>query len=123
MGETRREGERKRTLAVGADEPEQHRASRPPLLPKDRIWSRNASAAPFLRGQRLESGGLLYVEAAAIEPAPGDAKPLAESRPYLVTARNDLESLSRRVPFRPVLSQHIPQAPATYVQHDEGRRL
>ena len=33
MGETRREGERKRTLAVGADEPEQHRASRPPLLP------------------------------------------------------------------------------------------
>lgn len=35
MGEIRREGERKRTLAVGADEPEQHRASRPPLLPSD----------------------------------------------------------------------------------------
>ena len=28
MGETRREGERKRTLAAGADEPERHRASR-----------------------------------------------------------------------------------------------
>jgi hypothetical protein len=28
VGETRREGERKRTLAAGADEPERHRASR-----------------------------------------------------------------------------------------------
>jgi hypothetical protein len=39
VGETRREGERKRTLAVGADEPEQHRASRPPLLPLDPSWA------------------------------------------------------------------------------------
>jgi hypothetical protein len=28
VGKTRREGERKRTLAAGADEPERHRASR-----------------------------------------------------------------------------------------------
>src|SRR4051794_4701138 len=29
----------------------------------------NPSAAPVLRGRRLESGGLLHLEAAAIEPA------------------------------------------------------
>jgi len=70
----------------------------------------------------LESGGLLSLEAAGIEPAPGGAKPLAESRPCLATTRNDLESLSRRVPFRPVLSHPVPQAPATYVQHGGARR-
>jgi hypothetical protein len=69
VGETRREGERKRTLAVGADEPEQYRASRPPLLPKTGFGPENASAAPVLRGRRLDSGGLLLLEAAAIEPA------------------------------------------------------
>jgi hypothetical protein len=69
----------------------------------------------------LERTGHLGMEAAGIEPAPGGAKPLAESRLYLATARNDLESLSRRVPCRPVLSQYVPQAPATHVQHDEGR--
>jgi hypothetical protein len=58
------------------------------------------------------------MEAAGIEPAPGGAKPSAESRPYLVTARNDSESLSRRVPSRPVLFQPVPHVPATYVQHD-----
>ena len=62
-------------------------------------------------------------EAAGIEPTPGGAKPSAESRPYLVPARNDSESLSRRVPCRPVLSQYVPQAPATYVQHGgQGER-
>jgi len=65
----------------------------------------------------------LGMEAAGIEPAPGGAKPSAESRPYLATTRNDSESLSRRVPCRPVLSQHVPQAPATYVQHGGGRAL
>jgi hypothetical protein len=34
-----------------------------------------------------------------------------------------LESLSRRVPCRPVLSQPVPQAPATYVQHGGGLPL
>ena len=56
-------------------------------------------------------------------PQPGGAKLSAESRPYLVTTRNDLESLSRRVPCRVVLSHPIPQAPATYVQHGGGRTL
>jgi hypothetical protein len=93
----------------------------PNLVLQEPIWSRNISPALFFRGNSLESGGLLSVEAAGIEPAPGGAKPLAESRPYLVTARNDWESLSRRVPCRPVLSQHIPQARATYVQHGRGR--
>jgi hypothetical protein len=36
----------------------------------------------------LETVVLREMEAAGIEPAPGGAKPLAESRPYLVTARN-----------------------------------
>jgi hypothetical protein len=48
----------------------------------------------------------------------GSVKPLAESRAYLATAQNDSESLSRRIPCRPVPSQHVPQALATYVQHD-----
>lgn len=42
-GKTWREGERKRTLAVGADEPEQYRASRPHLLRQEPIWSPNVS--------------------------------------------------------------------------------
>jgi hypothetical protein len=67
--------------------------------------------------QPVEIAGLLGVEAAGIEPAPGGAKPLAESRPYLVTARNDSESRSRRVPFRPVLFRSVPHVHATYVQH------
>ncbi len=95
----------------------------PYLVRQEPMWSRNAGPAPFPRARALESGGLFCMEAAGIEPAPGGAKPLAESRPYLVTARNDLESLSRRVPCRPVLSQHIPQAPATYVQHGGALRL
>jgi hypothetical protein len=57
------------------------------------------------------------VEAAGIEPAPGGAKLPAESRPYLATARNAWESVSRRVPSCPASFQVIPQAPATYVQH------
>ncbi len=57
------------------------------------------------------------LEAAGIEPTPGGAQLPAESRPYLVTARNAWESSSRCVPFYPVLFQAIPQAPATYVQH------
>ncbi len=61
------------------------------------------------------------VEAAGIEPAPGGVKASAESRPYLIAARNDLDSLSRRIPCRPVLSHSVPQAPATCVQHDGGR--
>jgi hypothetical protein len=39
--------------------------------PKNRIWSRECSRSPVLRGWRLESGGLLCLEAAAIEPAAG----------------------------------------------------
>ena len=64
---------------------------------------------------------LCCLETAGIEPTPGGAKPSTESRPYLATARNDSESLSRRVPCRPVLSHPVPQAPATYVQHGAGR--
>ena len=60
------------------------------------------------------------MEAAGIEPTPGGAKPLAESRPYLVTARNASESISLRVPSCPALFQAVPQAPATYVQHGGG---
>jgi len=37
--------------------------------PKNRIWSRECKRSLVLRGRRLESGGLLCVEAAAIEPA------------------------------------------------------
>jgi len=62
-----------------------------------------------------------WMEAAGIEPAPGSAKPSAESRPYLAIAWNDSESLSHRIPCRPVLSHLIPQAPATYVQHGGAR--
>ncbi len=62
------------------------------------------------------------VEAAGIEPAPGGAKLPAESRPYLATARNAWESISRRVPSCPVPFQPIPHAPATYVQHRGSRR-
>ena len=58
------------------------------------------------------------MEAAGIEPAPGGAKLPAESRPYLVTARNAWESISRRVPSCPALFRPIPHASATYVQHD-----
>jgi hypothetical protein len=57
------------------------------------------------------------VEAAGSEPAPGGAKLPAESRPYLVTARNAWDSSARRVPWCPVLFRPIPQVPATYVQH------
>jgi hypothetical protein len=59
----------------------------------------------------------LTVEAAGIEPTPGGAQLPAESRPYLVTARNAWESSSRRVPSCPAPFQPIPHAPATYVQH------
>ncbi len=60
------------------------------------------------------------VEAAGIEPAPGGAKLPAESRPYLASARNAWESISRRVPSCPTPFQPIPHAPATYVQHGGG---
>ncbi len=60
------------------------------------------------------------MEAAGIEPAPGGAKLPAESRPYLATARNAWESISRRVPFCPAPFQPVPHAPATYVQHGGG---
>ncbi len=57
------------------------------------------------------------MEAAGIEPTPGDAKLPAESRPYLATAWNAWESPSHHVPSCPALFQVIPQSPATYVQH------
>jgi hypothetical protein len=41
----------------------------PNLVCQEPIWSQNVSPARFLRERALESGGLLYVEAAAIEPA------------------------------------------------------
>lgn len=41
----------------------------PFLVLESRIWSPNRSPAPLFRGGALGSGGLLYVEAAAIEPA------------------------------------------------------
>jgi hypothetical protein len=63
------------------------------------------------------------METAGIEPTPGGAKPSAESRPYLATARNDEESLFRRVPCHPVLSHPVLQAPATDVQHGGTLRL
>ncbi len=43
--------------------------------PKNRIWSRKCRRSPVLRGWRLESGGLLCLEAAAIEPAAGCPPP------------------------------------------------
>ncbi|MDC0713274.1 hypothetical protein POL68_32730 [Stigmatella sp. ncwal1] len=64
---------------------------------------------------------LFCMEAAGFDPAPGGAKPLAESRPYLVTARNDSVSISRRVPSHPVLFHPIPHVPATCVQHRGAR--
>jgi hypothetical protein len=45
----------------------------PNLVRQEPIWSRNGSPAPVFRGRRLESGGLLCVEAAGIEPAAGAA--------------------------------------------------
>jgi hypothetical protein len=92
----------------------------PNLVRQEPIWSPEASRAFSLEVGSAQSGGQPLVEAAGIEPTPGGANPLAESRPYLVTARNDSESLSRSVPCRPVLSQYVPQAPATYVQHGGG---
>jgi hypothetical protein len=49
----------------------------PFLVPKNRIWSRDAGAAPVLRGRRLESGGLLCLGAAGIEPATTQTAPSA----------------------------------------------
>jgi hypothetical protein len=46
-----------------------HAGFGPNLVRQEPIGSRNVSPAPFLRGRALESGGLLCVEAAAIEPA------------------------------------------------------
>ena len=69
-------------------------------------------------GSSAQSGGQPLLEAAGIEPAPGGAKLPAESRPYLVTARNTWGSSSRRIPPCTAPFQVIPQAPATYVQHD-----
>ena len=43
-----------------------------------------------------------------MEATPGGAKLPAESRPYLVTALNDWESASRRVPSCPALFRPIP---------------
>ncbi len=52
MGETRREGERERTFAAGADEPERHRASR-----RLYRWGAHRGLAPrpsFTSGLRWE---------------------------------------------------------------------
>ncbi|KFE67278.1 hypothetical protein DB31_8718 [Hyalangium minutum] len=57
--------------------------------------------------------GIRGMEAAGIEPAPDGAKLPAESRPYLATARNDLESRSRRIPCSPAPFQPIPRSHAT----------
>jgi hypothetical protein len=57
VGETRREGERKRTLAAGADEPERHRASRrlyPSAQPLKRAPNqRRANSVHHFSAQRL----------------------------------------------------------------------
>ena len=45
----------------------------PFLVPKNRLRSRKCRRRPLLRGRRLESGGLLYLGAAAIEPAASSA--------------------------------------------------
>jgi hypothetical protein len=54
---------------------------------------RRAERGGWLKDQverkvRRFAAKMFHEEAAGIEPAPGGAKPLAESRPYLVTARN-----------------------------------
>ena len=54
--------------------------------------SRVASVERESPGSPGGGRGLATVEAAGIEPAPGGAEPLAESRPYLATARNDSDS-------------------------------
>jgi redox-sensitive bicupin YhaK (pirin superfamily) len=97
------------SVHTSAEAPAPRRGGAPPHR-QDAPRQRNAAALTFLG-------------AAGVEPAPGGAKSSAESPRYLVAVRNDSESLSRRVPCRPVLSQHIPQASATYVQHGGGRTL
>ena len=52
MGETRREGERKRTLAAGADEPERHRASR-------RLYPSSGELNGTRRDEAGRSGGTI----------------------------------------------------------------
>ncbi len=67
-------------------------------------------------------GGQPSLEAPGIDPAPGGAKLPAESRLYLVTARNAWESMSRRVPSCAVPFRPIPHAPATWRGPPTSRR-
>jgi hypothetical protein len=70
---------------------------------------------------------LTRLEAAGIEPAPDGAKLPAESRPYLVTARNDLESISRRVPCAGTGTggrsgrRAVVRAAQLHIDHDRAR--
>ncbi len=94
--------------------------TRPQVGAEEASVEPEAGARQERRNRQRPSSAPLHqplLEAAGIEPAPGGAKLPAESRPYLVTARNAWESISRRVPSCPALFRAIPQAPATYVQH------
>lgn len=73
----------------------------PNLVRQELLWSPSAIRTSSSGAGTAHSGGLLPVEAAGIEPAPGGAKTPTKSRPYLVTARSAWASLSRRVPSRP----------------------
>jgi len=59
VGETRREGERKRTLAAGADEPERHRASR-------RLYPSSGELNGTRRDETERSGGRIRCEIKAL---------------------------------------------------------
>jgi hypothetical protein len=63
---------RKLTLVAGADKPARYRASRRLYSPTTGFGPEMQAPTPFLRGRRLESGGLICLGAAAIEPAAGD---------------------------------------------------
>ena len=114
MGETRREGERKRTLAVGADEPEQHRASRPPLLRQEPIWSPKMLHASSLGLGSTQGGGQPLLEAAGIEPV---SKAIENPKQDVLLPAIALILLGFVIPSRPVSSRSIPRWRGTLGAH------
>jgi hypothetical protein len=59
VGKTRREGERKQTLAAGADEPKRHRASR-------RLYPSSGELNGTRRDETGRSGGTIHCEIKAL---------------------------------------------------------
>lgn len=80
MGETRREGERERTFAAGADEPERYRASRR-LYPSsgDKNGTRRDETGWGGRTIRCEIKALAGNSATCLEPIS-----VGKKRPYLM---------------------------------------